>query len=90
MSDPIILNIEVQDPIEIELNSTSSVELDIQIENPIELQAVQSGLAIGPPGPAADSNFWEDDMETTIKPVGAKTVDADNISGTIYGGLFQP
>lgn len=34
--------------------------------------------------------LWEADGSTTIKPIYSKTVDASNLSGELYGGLFQP
>lgn len=33
---------------------------------------------------------WEVDGANGLKPKDGKTVDGDHISGTIYGGLFQP
>lgn len=36
------------------------------------------------------TQFWEIDGATDIKPLNNKTINSDNISGIVYGGLFQP
>jgi hypothetical protein len=46
-------------------------------------------LSNTPPAYPSDA-LWEIDGATTIKPIDAKTVDAQYITGEFYGGLFQP
>lgn len=97
MADPIILNIEVQSPVNLELTSTTPVETVVQLENPIELQAVQSGIGLGPPGLSA-YQIWLDEGNTgteqdfldSLKGEPGTGTDADSLVGIVFGGLFQP
>jgi hypothetical protein len=80
---PIPLNVRVEPAINLQ---------SVKIEEPIHLQAVQMGLEVGPqglPGPSGDT-LWEADTLTTIKPKDAKQVNAEHLTGVIFGGLFQP
>lgn len=73
-----------------------STTLNISVVDPIllnvDVEPVQYiGTAqTGPQGIPGDGGFWTTDAATTIKPLDSKTVDASHLSGTLYGGLFQP
>lgn len=73
------LNLEVVAPIELVLGTVAISHIGTSQVGPRGEQ--------GLPG---EGSFWQSDSETTIKPTDSKTVSADYISGTIYGGLFQP
>lgn len=79
MAEPILIELEIVEPIELELS----------IEPTYYIGTAQVGPR-GEQGLPGESSFWAEDTATTIKPNNDKTVDGDYISGTIYGGLFQP
>jgi hypothetical protein len=83
--------------IELELNITAPIEIELDVKGAIEVRPVTRLVAT-----EADPLFmawlagdprlsnWEVDGANGLKPKDGRTVDGDHISGTIYGGLFQP
>lgn len=84
-----LINLQLTEvtPVQVQLQVISPIQLGAEFDTPIvESDPLFSLWLAGDPR----LSNWEVDGANGLKPKDGKTVDGDYISGTIYGGLFQP
>ena len=69
-------NVQIQAPIEITITESAVITAQVAVQAPIELQAIQEGIAVGPKGDKGDKG----DPFTFMEGAKSSATDAGTIS----------